>query len=489
MRSASNRLAHVPQPSGPPCPAAAAGLGTEQPIAPIPVPATAALTEELRSILGTGAASDIIDGDLTFQGKLTFQHDQPRITRIRNIDSTVIQPGHVAVIVERVTREDERGRPITVAQVRNMNATFSLEYVVNGGQLLQPGDEGPASLDSPIDAAYNEAFTPAIGETWGPTATDGRLNRNYFGFRIEGTPLNGRVRVVHEETLLLVGRADDNFVSDDIALVNVHVRNTGAVDSLVDTTWQVTAVSRQTLITQGSTVFCGRFHGIWYVMGTWGEGRQSGLLGQADEEILTDASGVVNIFNGIAGGEGDTGINVTAHNKFLGPIAAGDWVWLGHNNTGFYIISTEPAAGSTPTYAYGSLYGASDTVTGGGIGVYTKLTSLDTVQGSSSNTIVTAADNDIEIEVDGTYDVNFAASVASDSSAFTGIFRLFVNGVGHVPLSNNIYVHTSERRFVGFTGHIDLVAGDVLDVRMAAGSETANFANCQFTVELIEAAP
>lgn len=316
-------------------------MGTGQAIAPIPV--SGGIAKELRQIIGNGAASDEIDGDLRFKGRITFDHDQPRITRIRYVGTTILKPCEVAVVVDRVTKTDDRGRDILFMQVTNTSGTFSLEYIANGEKLLAPDDECDlSSFDSPIDLQYNAANTPAVGETWGPTATDGRLNKNYPGYRIDGLASNGRVRAVTEEIHALLGKTDGALANGASGTISVWLG--GAGGSEVDSTWNVTAFNRKQAIPAGDWVVLVRVHGNWHVADTVSAsgGTQSLLLGKTDAFLASAASGTISVWTGTPGSETDSTVNVTAYNKF-GDVHSGAWVLVGHNGNGWYVASDCPA--------------------------------------------------------------------------------------------------------------------------------------------------
>ncbi len=49
------------------------------------------------------------------------------------------------------------------------------------------------------------------------------------------------------------------------------------------------------------------------------------MLGKTDASHAKSASGTISIYSGVEGSESDTGVNVTAYNKFAA-VASGKWV-------------------------------------------------------------------------------------------------------------------------------------------------------------------
>lgn len=68
--------------------------------------------------------------------------------------------------------------------------------------------------------------------------------------------------------------------------------------------------------------------------------RFQSLLGKTDSSHAKGASGTVSIWTGTPGSETDSGVNVTAFNKFAN-IASDKWVWIDHNGFGWYLTAGE----------------------------------------------------------------------------------------------------------------------------------------------------
>ena len=61
-------------------------------------------------------------------------------------------------------------------------------------------------------------------------------------------------------------------------------------------------------------------------------------LCKTDAAHALDASGVVSLYSGTPGSETDTGINVTAFNKFA-DLAASRWAWIDYNGPHAYLVA------------------------------------------------------------------------------------------------------------------------------------------------------
>lgn len=63
-------------------------------------------------------------------------------------------------------------------------------------------------------------------------------------------------------------------------------------------------------------------------------------LGVTDAAIAKGASGTISIYTGTPGSESDSGVNVTAYNRF-GAVAITKYVWVDHNGFGWYLTAAE----------------------------------------------------------------------------------------------------------------------------------------------------
>ena len=61
-------------------------------------------------------------------------------------------------------------------------------------------------------------------------------------------------------------------------------------------------------------------------------------IGKTDASHAVDAAGTVSLWGGTPGSETDTGINVSAYNRFA-DLTSGAWVWVQHNGHGWYFTA------------------------------------------------------------------------------------------------------------------------------------------------------
>lgn len=64
------------------------------------------------------------------------------------------------------------------------------------------------------------------------------------------------------------------------------------------------------------------------------------MLGKTDSAINKAASGTVSIWDGAEGSEADTGVNVTAYNRFAN-VSSGKWVWVMSKRGRLYLTAAE----------------------------------------------------------------------------------------------------------------------------------------------------
>lgn len=63
-------------------------------------------------------------------------------------------------------------------------------------------------------------------------------------------------------------------------------------------------------------------------------------VGRTDASHAKAASGTVSVYSGTPGSETDTGVNITAWNRW-GDLDANTYVWCDHNGFGWYIIQAD----------------------------------------------------------------------------------------------------------------------------------------------------
>lgn len=466
----------------PPCPAAAKGLGGHTPIAPRMLNPGAALPAEISKTLSRSVQDDTTDATHTFTEKVTFNKDQPRLVRVLYTGSTMLRPGEIGVVLDTIIKNGEPYKRVT-----NTNSAFSLEYIVNGTKLLIPGDtEGWGSWDSPLnDALYNPAWTPVVGETWGPSATDGRLQRGYPGFRINGQAANGLVPVVREEFPILTGLPDSAILGTATGTISIYARDSSSdITGLTDTTWNVTAVSRFPVVPQGAIVKVDRINGVWTVTNMLAF--QPAFLGKTEEAIASGATGTVGVWSGAAGSEGDLGFDLECHNKWE-DVASGEWVWIGYNNAVYYIIKAPAAATDEAAVAYGGLRSTSGDHTGSTAG-YEIIAALNIALPALDVTVDTSG-HDLTITVAGDYYVSLSCSLDNNEAADANlIFGIFNNGSG-ANLGTQVTLIQDQIQSVSIVGILTLAANDVIDARFLPGSgKTYHVYWAQLTVHLLKAA-
>jgi hypothetical protein len=128
--------------------------------------------------------------------------------------------------------------------------------------------------------------------------------------------------VIAGETLVKLNIADADDVACDIA--------NGVTGSLLTSmhgsariTWKSTGT--------GSTDKWGLIQ-----VGDW----EPAMLGKTDAAIAKGASGVVSVWDGVEGSESDTGVNVTAYNRFAN-VAISKWVMVASKRGRLYLIAAE----------------------------------------------------------------------------------------------------------------------------------------------------
>jgi hypothetical protein len=481
MRKAAQRIGAAQSLTSdkPPCPAAAEGLGGLTPVAPRTLNPGAALPTEISKALSRSVQDDTTDATHTFKEKVTFGQDQPRLVKIIYTGSTMLRPGEVGVVVDTIVKNDVQYKRVT-----NTSSTFSLEYIINGDELLNTTDsEGYGSFDSPYDALYNPAWTPVVGETWGPSASDGRLQRGFPGFRIEGSAVNGKVRVVKEEFPILTGLPDAAILGTATGTVSIYSRDSSSdITGLSDTTWNVTAVSRFPVVPQGAVCEVSRINGVWTITGLLGF--QPAFLGKTEEAIASGATGTVGVWSGAAGSEGDLGIDLECHNKWE-DVASGAWVWIGYNNAVYYIVKAPAAEAEAawPEAIWGGIYGGTGTFSSAAADKYTAF-AFDLA--ASNGVTPDAANNEVEIDENGVYQVSFRTSILADSAGDTVDnldFNLYKNGtLFGQPCSLALGAQEGAYLAGSFSAPAILAAGDVIDVRVNTSSNTIRYARSALTV-------
>lgn len=130
---------------------------------------------------------------------ISSQRNKPRFNLARNIGPTEV-PAFGIVEIDS-TESDEEG--IQRFLVKQKADGGSEVYLINGLDPIADQSTGAplggVSCDWPVEALYDSADTPAVGEEWGPTDGSYLLKKSGSGFQIVGSPKadpdGGRERV------------------------------------------------------------------------------------------------------------------------------------------------------------------------------------------------------------------------------------------------------------------------------------------------------
>jgi hypothetical protein len=172
--------------------------------------------------------------------------------------------------------------------------------------------------------------------------TTANASERFNGIRFKGiapstsTPHYGKFCVLQEPALKTSGFA--RAVVAGMTLVKLNI-----VDA-EDTACDITNNQTGYLTTSGH----GSARLLWKQNATgtdkWGlavlGGWDSAMLGKTDASHAKGASGTVSIWDGAEGSEVDTGVNVTAYNRFAA-VASGKWVWVHSKRGRIYLTAAE----------------------------------------------------------------------------------------------------------------------------------------------------
>lgn len=129
---------------------------------------------------------------------------------------------------------------VTVAKP---NTDFKRKYLVNGSSQVLNGEYGVGTWLEEADwVLYDDANTPAIGESWGPKNDSWKLNKWRYGFTIVGNPSGGStdiVRAWQEEANEFIGKTDSTHNKNSTGTVSIYDGN------LSDTTDNMSSVENK----------------------------------------------------------------------------------------------------------------------------------------------------------------------------------------------------------------------------------------------------
>lgn len=209
---------------------------------------------------------------------------------------------------------------------------------------------GSDTIDSGRNRVLIKNTTASVVAAFGVLALDQPIidfnntsnsSEKYEGVRFDGvtpstsTPHYGKFAVLQEPAAASNGFA--RAVISGMTLANVLIND--ADDVAVDIANGVT-----TYLSSGQH---GSARILWKPSGTgqklcliqvgdWADA----MLGQTDGAINKGASGTVSIHDGTEGSEADTGVNVTAYNRFAN-VSSGKWVWVFSKRGRLYLTAAE----------------------------------------------------------------------------------------------------------------------------------------------------
>jgi hypothetical protein len=123
------------------------------------------------------------------------------------------------------------------------NSDFKRKYLVNTGSDVANGAYGTGTwLDEGGSVLYDDANTPAIGESWGPSNGSWKIKKWRYGFSIIGNPTGGStdlVRAWQEEVNEFIGKTDSTHNKNSTGTVSIYDGN------LADTTDNMSSVENK----------------------------------------------------------------------------------------------------------------------------------------------------------------------------------------------------------------------------------------------------
>lgn len=146
--------------------------------------------------------------------------------------------------------------------VSKPNSDFKRKYLVNTGSAVANGAYGTGTwLDEGGWVLYDDASTPALGESWGPKNNSWKLNKWRYGFTIIGNPTGGStdlVRAWQEEVNEFIGKTDATHNKNSTGTVSIYDGN------LADTTDNMASVENKF-----ANVSSGKWVQVRWVAGKW----------------------------------------------------------------------------------------------------------------------------------------------------------------------------------------------------------------------------
>lgn len=117
---------------------------------------------------------------------------------------------------------------IPVITVAKPSSTFQRLYLVNGPLAVASSGELPAFgtwADQAGFVLYDDANTPAYGESWGPSNGSWEIKKYRYGFTILGAPASGIVGVVQHPVNGFIGKTDSSHAKSATGTVSIYDGN------------------------------------------------------------------------------------------------------------------------------------------------------------------------------------------------------------------------------------------------------------------------
>lgn len=115
---------------------------------------------------------------------------------------------------------------VTVAKP---NTDFKRKYLVNGSTAVPYNETGKGTWLEEADwVLYDDANTPALGESWGPSDGSWKLKKWRYGFTIVGNPSGGStdiVRAWQEEANEFIGKTDSTHNKNSQGTISIYDGN------------------------------------------------------------------------------------------------------------------------------------------------------------------------------------------------------------------------------------------------------------------------
>jgi len=184
----------------------------------------------------------------------------------RNDYAGTIPHGGVCEVAEPVTLDATQAYPVT-----RPTTTFKRLYLVNTGEDVPDDGYGWGSwlLGHADEVLYDDADTPAIGETWGPQSGSFELKKYRHGFNIWGNPTGGSTDLViaqqcWDREILIKNDTGSAIAVNSSGTFKIF---TGAAGSEADSGQTLTAYNKTSVsFANGKFGSAAYIHGQWYAV-------------------------------------------------------------------------------------------------------------------------------------------------------------------------------------------------------------------------------